>query len=220
MAGSSVFVCFFAGRSPANRRSTAIVASGRKALGNKQASHSRRAIGGNDRFGASGIRALRRRSACIHLAAPERCTALRARLLYTHCSIARRRGTAEALTPHHRDASTLPHRAKLRARPNETLRDARTARPLRRVRLGRPDAGLEYSTTQRGPPLLERRRVLRIFCGRSCTARATIVRFRKWCRLRGPHNFVEVVARSHVNVRRGPVLVARLVSTDDRKKRA
>ena len=200
---------------------TAIVASGRKALGNKQASHSRRAIGGNDRFGASGIRALRHCSACIHLAAPERCTALRARLLYTHCSIARRRGTAEAVRTHRaHDAGALPDRAKLRARPNETLRDARTARPLRRVRLGRTDAGLEYSTTQRGPPLLERRRVLRIFCGRSCTARATIVRFRKWCRLRGPHNFVEVVARSHVNVRRGPVLVARLVSTDDRKKRA
>ena len=36
----------------------------------------------------------------------------------------------------------------------------------------------------------------------------------------GPHNFVEIVARSHINVRRGPVLVARLVSTDDHKKRA
>ena len=149
------------GRSPANRRSPAIVASGRKALG-KQSIFSRRAIGGNDRFGASGIRALRRRSACIHLAAPERCTALEPDCSHTHCSIARRRVTAEALTPHHTNASALPHRAKLRARPNETLRDARTPRPLRRVRLGRPDAGLEYSTTQGGPPLLERRRLLRL----------------------------------------------------------
>ena len=38
LAGSSVFVCFFAGRSPANRRSTAIVASGRKALGKQSIS--------------------------------------------------------------------------------------------------------------------------------------------------------------------------------------
>ena len=112
-----------------------------------------------------------RRSACLHSFGCKRCTALRARLLshaLQHRSSPRDRRSAEAASG--TNAGALPDRAKLRARPNETLRGARAARPLRRVRLGRPDAGLEYSTAQGGPPLLERRRVLWIFCGRSRTA--------------------------------------------------